>query len=506
MRLNISARKSDLARIQAYRVGEALQKKFPQTKIDFFFKESLGDKNLTDPLWKIPEKGVFTEDFYQELIRGETDMVVHSWKDLPTEAKPDTEIVATLPRADQRDLLVIKKNHIEKIKSTKFFKIFSSSPRRAYNLGPFLQDTLPFGKMNIQFESVRGNIPTRFRKLIEADDISGLIVAKAALDRLLSAAEAEFSEVQKVLREQLNQCHWMVLPLSQNPNAAAQGALAIEILKNRDDLKEILNQINDVQTFLSVQKEREVLAQFGGGCHQKIGIAVLPRPYGVVQICRGQTDAGVVLEQFEIVNENVTLNSNDEKYEAHEMWSSSSVSIFEREKVQFQEIPATVNAILVTKEQAWPEDFKFSGIVWVSGSKTWKKLAQKGIWVNGSLDGLGEQEKTEIDILFGQKTKWLKLSHQDGFQDGIYELNATYRLLPQLTDLANMIKGKRCFFWTSGSQFYHALNVDPSIIDKAHYCGPGNTLQMISAELNRYGKKVKGVFLSQQEWMKKCQK
>ncbi len=59
MRLKISARKSDLARLQAYMVGESLRKKHPGLEIEYRFKESLGDKNLTDPLWKIPEKRSF---------------------------------------------------------------------------------------------------------------------------------------------------------------------------------------------------------------------------------------------------------------------------------------------------------------------------------------------------------------------------------------------------------------------------------------------------------------
>lgn len=98
--------------------------------------------------------------------------------------------------------------------------------------------------------------------------------------------------MQQTLREYLGQLDWMVLPLAVNPNAAAQGALAIEILKSRPDLKEIFTAINDVETYTCAQQEREVLASFGGGCHQKIGIAVLQRPYGRVQILKGLTTAG----------------------------------------------------------------------------------------------------------------------------------------------------------------------------------------------------------------------
>jgi len=90
MRLTIAARKSDLARIQAYMVGDALQKNFSELEITYRFSSSLGDRNQHDPLWKMPEQGVFTQDFIRQLESGEVDMVVHSWKDLPTKTNAKT--------------------------------------------------------------------------------------------------------------------------------------------------------------------------------------------------------------------------------------------------------------------------------------------------------------------------------------------------------------------------------------------------------------------------------
>src|SRR6185369_17938513 len=103
MRVTIASRRSDLARIQAYQVGETLHNVHPQIAIDYSFHESLGDKNQNDPLWQMPAKGVFTQDFRAGLLRGDFDLVVHSWNDLAIEDDPETEIIATLPRADARD-------------------------------------------------------------------------------------------------------------------------------------------------------------------------------------------------------------------------------------------------------------------------------------------------------------------------------------------------------------------------------------------------------------------
>ena len=74
MRVTIASRRSDLARIQAYQVGKALQSAHQQLEINYSFHESLGDKNQNDPLWQMPEKGVFTQDFREGLLQREFDL------------------------------------------------------------------------------------------------------------------------------------------------------------------------------------------------------------------------------------------------------------------------------------------------------------------------------------------------------------------------------------------------------------------------------------------------
>ena len=144
MRLKIAARHSDFARLQAYRVADALRAVDAGLQIEFQFRASLGDLNQHDPLWKMPEKGVFTEDFVNDLNSGQVDMVVHSWKDLPTEERTESLIAATLPRADVRDLLLFRRDRLARAQSLAQVTVLSSSPRRAYNLEPFFRSHLPF--------------------------------------------------------------------------------------------------------------------------------------------------------------------------------------------------------------------------------------------------------------------------------------------------------------------------------------------------------------------------
>jgi hydroxymethylbilane synthase len=299
-----------------HQVADAIRAASPSAEVLMNFRESLGDRMLNDPLWSMPEKGVFTEDFVEDLREGRTDIVVHSWKDLPTEPRVGTRVVATLPRADVRDVLLVRRDLWHLVHPGARITILSSSPRRAHNLGPFLQWALPVRDLDIEFVPVRGNVPTRLRKLHEGTQ-HGLVVAKAALDRLADK-----------VRDAVDRCYTMVLPISANPTGAAQGALAMEIADGCNPrIVRLLEQLNDAVTFAEATREREILRSYGGGCHQKIGVTVVTRGADQLVSFRGLTDDGTVLESL-----------------------------------------------------PWPEA--------ESGLRRWRELAAEGAWVNGIDEGL----------------------------------------------------------------------------------------------------------------------
>src|SRR2546425_8392744 len=130
MRLVLAARRSELARIQALQVARTLQSAHPQITIEYSFHESLGDRNQNDPLWQMPEKGVFTQDLREGLLAGRYDLAVHSWKDLAIEDDLATEIAATMSRADMRDVLLVRADRWTDIERTHSLTILTSSPRR----------------------------------------------------------------------------------------------------------------------------------------------------------------------------------------------------------------------------------------------------------------------------------------------------------------------------------------------------------------------------------------
>jgi hydroxymethylbilane synthase len=492
MRLVIASRRSDLARVQAYAVGDALQKKIKSLEVVYDFRESLGDKNLTDPLWKMPEKGVFTEDFYQGLVTGQYDMVVHSWKDLPVELRPDTRIAGTLPRADVRDVLLLKKSALKQ--KNKRTVIHTSSPRRIYNLGSCLSYLLPY-PTEVQFESIRGNIQTRIRKLLEGE-ADGLVLAKAGLDRVLQADRAEFQETQTFLRQALEQLQWMILPISLNPTAAAQGALAIEVKNGRQDVLDAVAQIHCESTFEAVVKEREMLSGWGGGCHQKIGVNCLVRDYGVVVSAKGVRDTGDIIDRLEIEESALVEGPFQERPQA--------ATWFEREDVLLEDSYKKHNAHWIARALALPASVNIdpSQVVWVSGVQTWKTLARRGIWVHGSSESMGEQEDPCISTLDGKERSWCKWTHSDGepFEKG--PLIATYKLVAK-KEAPEYNSAKDNFFWMSGSSFKKAIETYPWLLDKTHWSGPGNTNKRIQTFLTQH--KASGtarIALSLEEWQK----
>lgn len=498
--IRIASRSSFLAKWQAYQVGGEILRINPTFRIEYHFRESLGDKNLTDPLWKMPEKGVFTEDFYSDLVENRCDLIVHSWKDLPTEEKEKTYIAATLKRADQRDLLLFKKSSLEK----KQIKVFSSSPRRVHHVKDFLSWSLPFTPQKLEFVSVRGNIQTRISKLLQDPQVDGLILAKAALDRLLDNSfyrEVDFLNLQNVLREQLQQLNFQILPLSVNPTAAAQGALAIEILRSRQDLKMILGEINNSEDFAHCQFERERLSEFGGGCHQKIGLSRLS-----VQGVPVFFASGIKENQENIFHKGrVEMTTPPGPYTTSEIMTSAELwSSVERES-HTESRNLTDQAVFITKKEALNSVGLHNCCLFTAGLETWKNLAKKGLWINGSTDSLGDSQLPELsrwisDMLKLSNPNWYKITHLNspvpvgGITKSVGTYTLTYIPRPGVN-----IKNIKMIYWKSGYEFIKALEIWPELKEIKHACGMGQSAKTIGSQA---GTTNVTIYYDEHDWRK----
>ena len=494
--IKIISRKSDLAVIQANLVGKAIKEMFPEYTIEYIHKETRGDIDLSTPLSKMPEVGVFTTDLREALINGDADLAVHSWKDLPVKLDEGTMIAGTLPRADMRDILLVKKSNIGLIKKNKSIDISTSSPRRSYNINSFLPQALPFEVDKIIFSDIRGNIPTRLDKFI-AGKSDGIVLAKAALDRILINSDKSLS---KKIRSILKSIVWMVLPLSENPCAPAQGALAIEVNEKRKEIINIIKEINSLDTFNAVQIERDTLSNFGGGCHQKIGVSNQKRTFGDIFTLKGISDEGEILDK-RVINRVSKNKGSWDNIDERDIFPSDlkSYNLFSRANLKdsLLKISALKNKnILASRGNVLEGVFNLdsSNNLWTSGVQTWFNLAKKGFWVNGTFDSLGEAEDPQVSLL-SNNNDWLKLTHEDSMEFFIKEKLPTYKLIRN--KIKDDLSKKTHFFWMSGSAFLYALEEFPDIINKFHSCGPGNTYEIIKKSVTEDHIKV---FLSYNDW------
>lgn len=453
-------------------MAEKLTHSFPDLKIEHIYKKTLGDEDLNTPLNKMPDIGVFTNDIRNDLLNKVADIAVHSWKDLPVDLEEGTEIVGTLDRADMRDMIFLKKESIGK----KDLTILSSSPRRERNLSSFLPSALPF-KAQIKFKDVRGNIHTRLTKLIEGSE-DGLVVAKAAIDRFMNNISEEFESDRKSILAMQTNLNWMVLPLSQNPCAAAQGALAIEAREEDEVVKEIIANISNNEIFDSVEIERTILKSYGGGCHQKIGVSHEILETGKLLTVKGETEDGEELSERSFNNnkEDYFHSVNDSNYFPR---NKGEQRFFER-KPSLDSLEALKKiknkGIYVSRSNAIESSnlLDDSNIVWTSGVDTWKSLAQKGYWVNGTSDSLGENNSPEESLF--EEISWLKVTHKDNL-DKDKEVLVSYELNP--LDVSERLLECDYFYWMSASSFELAIKKYPELKERNHACGLGKTFELI---------------------------
>ena len=174
-KLIIGSRESLLAVRQSEIVLDYLCEHFPQMQIELVTMKTTGDKILHKRLDEIGGKGLFVKELDQALRDGRTDLSVHSLKDLPAEIPEDLPVIGFSVREDPRDVLVLPEG-ISDISEMDFSKPIGTSSRRRTLQA---QELFP----QAGFESVRGNVLTRLRKLDEGQ-YSAIILAAAGLRRL----------------------------------------------------------------------------------------------------------------------------------------------------------------------------------------------------------------------------------------------------------------------------------------------------------------------------------
>ena len=261
--LIVGTRGSALALVQADMTEKLLAEKFPEKEIIRKVITTTGDRRTDVALSQVAkvegvlDKGVFTKELEIALEAGEIDLAVHSLKDVPTVLPESFEICSVLERAPVNDVLITKeKGGLNALKQGA--TVATSSVRR--------QKMLQWMRPDIKIVDIRGNVPTRLRKLAESDELDAIILAEAGLVRLGYDALGEMqTEAGNVYGE-------LIDPEKFLP-AAGQGCVGIEVRKGDEATIACVKEICHEPTFKRISAEREFLRLLDGGCHTPVGVA-----------------------------------------------------------------------------------------------------------------------------------------------------------------------------------------------------------------------------------------
>ena len=278
--LIIATRASELALRQARQVQAALAARGVASELETY--KTVGDKRLDEPLSAIGAKGLFTKELEADLLKGRVQCCVHSLKDLPTEMPHGLEIVALLKREDPRDVLIVNSvvgaSTIAELPPGS--RVGTSSLRRRAQLLAARRD--------LDVVELRGNVPTRIRKVDEGQ-VHAAILAAAGLHRL---------DVSQRIAAYLDAPGW--LP------AAGQGAIAVQIRADDAETRALFAPLDDAETTLAATAERGFLAALEGGCQVPIGALTV-----------GQGDARVLhgfiadVKGLRVVRGSIAIDANE---------------------------------------------------------------------------------------------------------------------------------------------------------------------------------------------------
>ncbi|MDD7267176.1 MAG: uroporphyrinogen-III C-methyltransferase, partial [Lachnospiraceae bacterium] len=238
--IRIGSRDSALA----IRQSELVMERLEDVPTVLLTRKTVGDRLLDRPLESFGGKGAFIGELLEDMRNGLIDLAVHSLKDMEAAEDEQFPIVAYLPREDASDVLVLPQG-VTKWDMSK--PVGCSGRRRAEQLKRLYPE--------IHCEPIRGNVPTRLKKL-DNGEYGALVLAAAGLKRL--------GLEERISRYFLSA---EILP------AAGQGIIAVQACREWMQDAEHQNrmrQLNDERTEILAMAERTLIRTLEGGCHQPI--------------------------------------------------------------------------------------------------------------------------------------------------------------------------------------------------------------------------------------------
>lgn len=244
-KLTIGTRQSLLALWQSNHIAALLREKYPECEVVLKKIVTKGDRILDVPLAQIGGKGLFTKEIETELADGTIDLAVHSLKDMPTVLPEGLCLTAITERANVGDAFV--SNKYASFEELPLGAVIGTSSLRR-------KAQLLAARPDLQIMDLRGNVDTRLRKLDEGL-YDAIILAAAGLERLGHGDRIT-----------------ALIPPDVCLPAVGQGALAIEARTADDEVRSMLEFLNDLPTKQSTDAERAFLGLLEGGCQVPIGV------------------------------------------------------------------------------------------------------------------------------------------------------------------------------------------------------------------------------------------
>jgi hydroxymethylbilane synthase len=270
-RLVIATRGSALALWQAEHVKARLAAVAPDLAVEFNVIKTSGDQILDVPLAKVGGKGLFVKEIEQALLDLQADLAVHSMKDVPAELAPGLVLVAVSSREVPWDALCARAP-VTVDTLPRGARVGTSSMRR--------QCQLLARRPDLQIAMLRGNVPTRIRKLDDGE-FDAVVLAAAGLTRLGLAGR---------ITQQL--------PLEISVPAVAQGVLGLEARAGDARVADLIRRaIHDPAEARRVAAERSFLARMGGSCQTPLAAHAIDAGAGslrIVGLC-GMPDGSRIL-------------------------------------------------------------------------------------------------------------------------------------------------------------------------------------------------------------------
>jgi hydroxymethylbilane synthase len=466
--ITLTGRDSKLSRIQIELVKTQIETAFPDISVLVNTSTSRGDRLQNIPLQTVEGTDFFTEDIFENLYTGEADIAVHSLKDMSATHFFGGNTFAVVDRDDVRDVAIFNASVIQKIALGLPVVIGTCSPRRELMATRFLKQALPQLHAGIQIETkiIRGNVDTRLKKL-DAGEYDGIILAAAGLNRLLRNSEHS-PLIQGLLRDK----KLMVLPLIECTPAPCQGAIVVEALNSNVKAVKVLECINQPKLFAQCVKEKKIALHYGAGCDQKFGVTTISYGDHETVFAAGVNGRNEPFEDW--------FGLPDLELENRTIWDGTvhkTTSVPLEMKTESISTPI----VFVANDKA-AEGSTFQAIknkrLWAAGSKTWFKLATKGLWVEGCSDGLGLESLHNVwasPLLNIQKTDVTLLTHTSAASNWrLKDWNtvASYRT-EYMQQAPTEVQSADIVFWSSGSQFRNFNHQTKSTA--IHVCASGET-------------------------------